>query len=43
MRFSERIGKVSVGKLVQREDIDHDLKNGLWNAFTLAFLDRVTF
>lgn len=43
MRFSQRIGKTPESKLVQRESIDDDLKNSLWNAVTLAYLQRVRF
>ncbi|MFT5196057.1 MAG: hypothetical protein ACI9EW_003182 [Cellvibrionaceae bacterium] len=43
MKFSQRIGKTSVEKLVQYESIDEDLRNGLWNALTVAFLNEVTF
>src|SRR5580704_3443316 len=31
MRFSERKGIIKVKTLVQREDIDVPLRNGLWN------------
>jgi hypothetical protein len=43
MKFSQRIGKTKAEKLVQYEDIDVDLKNGLWNAFTITFLERVSY
>ena len=43
MKFSQRVGKTKAEKLVQHEDIDTDLKNGLWNAFTMSFLDRVSY
>jgi len=43
MKFSQRIGKTSAEKLVQHDEIDEDLRNGLWNAFILAFIDKVTF
>lgn len=43
MRFSQRIGKIPTGKLVQYEDIDEDLRNGLWNSFTVSFLNRVSY
>lgn len=43
MRFSQRIGKAQAEKLVQRESIDKDLANGLWNSVTISFLDRVSY
>lgn len=43
MKFSQRIGKTQAEKLVQRESIDKDLINGLWNAVTISFLDRVSY
>lgn len=37
MRFSQRIGKTSAQKIVQKESIDNDLRNGLWNVLTIYF------
>ena len=34
MRFSQRIGKTSAGKLVQREAMDDELRNSLWSVLT---------
>lgn len=43
MKFSQRIGKTQAEKLVQRESIDKDLRNGLWNSVIISFLDRVSY
>lgn len=37
MKFSQRIGKVPVKKILQLESIDDDLKNDLWNIFYQYF------
>jgi hypothetical protein len=37
MKFSQRIGKTPVTKLAQRESIDDELRNSLWNALTLHY------
>ncbi|QPF31990.1 hypothetical protein H0S56_13410 [Acinetobacter lwoffii] len=34
MRFSERYGYKPVREIIQKENIDQDLKNGLWNAIS---------
>lgn len=34
MRFSERYGYKPVREIIQKESIDQDLKNGLWNAIS---------
>jgi hypothetical protein len=41
MRFSQRIGKVPAIKTIQIESLDIELRNGLWNAFTIYFLDQI--
>lgn len=43
MKFSQRVGKTTTQKLVQRESIDDDLRISLWNAVTVVYLDRVAF
>jgi hypothetical protein len=43
MKFSQRIGKTSAGKLVQHESIDDDLRNSLWSAITIVYFNRVEF
>lgn len=43
MKFSQRVGQTPPKKLVQYKSIDRDLRNGLWNAFTLSFLNKVSF
>ena len=39
MKFSQRIGISPTEKIAQRESIDEDLKNGLWNALTISYWD----
>jgi hypothetical protein len=39
MRFSQRIGKVPATKLAQHEQMDDELKNGLWNWLTIFYWD----
>lgn len=41
MKFSQRIGKVSISKQMQVESLNNDLKNGLWNAIKMAILDKL--
>jgi len=43
MRFSQRIGKTSSTKLVQKEEVDDDLRNSLWNAVTIVYFQKVSF
>lgn len=40
MKFSQRIGKTPKVKQIQRESMDNDLKNSLWNV-TYIYLDAV--
>lgn len=37
MRFSQRQGITPATKFIQREEIDQDLRNSLWNALTLLY------
>ncbi len=39
MRFSERIKKVEVSNIIQRDDMNQDLRNSLWNMFYF-YLER---
>lgn len=39
MRFSQRQGITPTTKVVQREEIDQDLHNSLWNVLTLFYWD----
>lgn len=41
MRFSQRIGKTPLIKEIQIESIDEDLKNGLWNVYSLFILSSI--
>lgn len=41
MSFSQRIGKKIAVKSIQIDDIDNDLRNGLWNVIKLSFLDNI--
>ncbi|WP_442962598.1 AbiJ-NTD4 domain-containing protein [Pseudomonas nitroreducens] len=43
MRFSQRQGITPAEKLSQRESIDTDLRNSLWNALVVCYLSRVSF
>lgn len=43
MLFSQRLGITPAEKLAQRESMDDDLKNTLWNAILIFYLDRVRF
>jgi AbiJ N-terminal domain 4 len=40
MLFSQRMGLKPVGKLVQRESIDEDLRNKIWNVLKLEIWDH---
>jgi hypothetical protein len=39
MKFSQRMGKIQATKTIQIEDMDIELKNGLWNALKICFMD----
>jgi len=41
MKFSERIGITKAKDTIQLDYIDVDLRNGLWNAFQIYYLDRI--
>ena len=41
LKFSERIGKTTSIKNLQLEDIDVDLRNGLWNIIKSLILDKL--
>ena len=41
MKFSERIGKSQIKDIIQIDSIDDDLKNGLWNAVTICYWDKM--
>ena len=41
MKFSERIGIIKAKDTIQVDYIDDDLKNGLWNAVQVFYLDQV--
>lgn len=40
MRFSERTGLRPIKNVIQTDDMDQDLRIGLWNALTLLLLGR---
>lgn len=40
MRFSERYGYKPIREIIQKESIDDDLKNALWNTYHLIDLLR---
>jgi hypothetical protein len=42
MSFSQRIGKKPLTKSLQIDNIDIDLKNGLWNDINLFFLNNIS-
>ncbi len=41
MKFSQRLGITPLTKSIQVEEIDSELKNGLWNALKLCFIDEI--
>ena len=41
MKFSERAGIIKAKDTIQLDFIDNDLRNGLWNAFQIYYLDRI--
>jgi len=41
MKFSERIGIIKAKDTIQVDSIDDDLRNGLWNAIQVFYLDEV--
>lgn len=41
MKFSERQGIISAKSVIQLDSMDMDLRNGLWNAFQMHYLEQV--
>ncbi|MCB9208645.1 MAG: hypothetical protein H6609_04640, partial [Ignavibacteriales bacterium] len=41
MKFSQRIGKKPIKVDIQLDGMDQDLRNSLWSAFQIYFLDKV--
>ena len=41
MKFSERIGIIKAKEIIQLDSMDDDLKNSLWNAFQIFYLDNI--
>lgn len=41
MLFSQRQGLKPIKQFIQLEDIDDDLKNGLWNSLTIYYWERI--
>lgn len=41
MKFSQRIGKAPAQKFVQRESLDIELRNSLWNAIMESFFEEI--
>lgn len=41
MKFSQRIGITPLSKNLQIDSMDKDLKNGLWNVFSMRVLDPI--
>ncbi|MDP3148629.1 MAG: hypothetical protein Q8N83_05810 [Ignavibacteria bacterium] len=41
MKFSQRIGKTPATKKIQIDEIDADLRNGLWNTLKIYFIDEI--
>ncbi|MBI5539215.1 MAG: hypothetical protein HY951_04100 [Bacteroidia bacterium] len=41
MKFSQRIGKAPMKKVLQLEEMDIELKNGLWNSYKINFIDQI--
>ena len=39
MRFSQRMGFIPVRQAIQKDDMDGDLRNGLWNVLCLVYFD----
>lgn len=43
MLFSQRIGKTKIEKNIQLEDIDIELRNGLWNCYRMNIIDKLNY
>lgn len=41
-KFSERIGKTPVKSVIQKDDIDNDLANAIWNGLSMFYWDKIT-
>lgn len=41
-KFSERIGKTPVKSVIQKDEIDHDLANAIWNGLSMSYWDKIT-
>ena len=43
MLFSQRKGLKPANKIVQKDDMDNELRYGLWNAFKICICDRIEY
>jgi hypothetical protein len=43
MRFSQKIGKTSIRSIFQVDDMDDDLRNGLWNIILDDFINTIRY
>lgn len=41
MKFSQRIGKSEIKNVIQKETIDKELKNSLWNVITIYYWNKI--
>lgn len=41
-KFSERIGKTPIKSVIQKDDIDNDLANAIWNGLSIYYWDKIT-
>jgi len=41
LRFSQRFGKAPIKSQIQTDTMDEDLRNGLWNAFCVFYLEPI--
>lgn len=41
MKFSQRIGKTEIPNFIQKETIDENLKNALWNVVTICYWNKI--
>ncbi|WP_083325717.1 AbiJ-NTD4 domain-containing protein [Hymenobacter coccineus] len=41
MKFSQRIGKTPITKIIQIESLDPELRNGIWNVLKICLIDNL--
>jgi len=41
-KFSDRIGKTQIKSVIQKDDVDNDLANALWNGLSMFYWEKIS-